>query len=355
MNRMIGGTLGVAVIGAVFQGDGSLEARLSSLGGLGPDRGAAQRDRHRARRWSVSTRPAAASSHAQAAADRRSASHDAFVSAFASSMKVATAVAPRGRGRRGDPDPLPARGRERRRRPRPARDAGGRARHRRAAASSSATWADASAGQRSGSDEVDRHGSVSTLTSPSRSIVSRFDASTVGGSVGPRREHDRGDLEPDRPRRLDRQQGVVDRPQAGRGGDHHRQPQLPGEVAHQVAERQRDQQAADALADQDVGASPRRPRRRASSAPGSIRSPASSAAEVRRDRRAVAVGRDLLVGLRRPGGAAEQRVVGLARSPPVVQAADRRLEDRDPLAGCGERPRDRRGDDGLARPRSRCR
>ena len=35
MNRMIGGTLGVAVIGAVFQADGPLEARLSSLAGSG--------------------------------------------------------------------------------------------------------------------------------------------------------------------------------------------------------------------------------------------------------------------------------------------------------------------------------
>jgi EmrB/QacA subfamily drug resistance transporter len=88
MNRMIGGTLGVAVIGAVFQG-----AARSRLDGLltGSGLSAAQRsDIAQGLGGGVSTVPAGVS-HAQAA-QVTSAGHDAFIGAFASSMRVAAAV-----------------------------------------------------------------------------------------------------------------------------------------------------------------------------------------------------------------------------------------------------------------------
>ena len=50
MNRMIGGTLGVAVIGAVFQG--AARSKVDQLlAGSGLSGGAAQRHRHGAGRW----------------------------------------------------------------------------------------------------------------------------------------------------------------------------------------------------------------------------------------------------------------------------------------------------------------
>ena len=88
MNRMIGGTLGIAVIGAVFQG-----AARSRLDGLlaGSGLSAAQRsDIAQGLGGGVSTVPAGVS-HAQAA-QVTSAAHDAFIGAFASSMRVAAAV-----------------------------------------------------------------------------------------------------------------------------------------------------------------------------------------------------------------------------------------------------------------------
>ncbi len=47
---------------------------------------------------------------------------------------------------------------------------------------------------------------------------------------------------------------MVDRPQARAGGDDERQRELAGEIPHGVAERQRHEQAADALADEIIGA-----------------------------------------------------------------------------------------------------
>ena len=88
MNRMIGGTLGIAVIGAVFQG-----AARSRLDGLlaGSGLSAAQRsDIAQGLGGGVSTVPAGVS-HAQAA-QVTSAAHDAFIGAFAASMRVAAAV-----------------------------------------------------------------------------------------------------------------------------------------------------------------------------------------------------------------------------------------------------------------------
>ena len=88
MNRMIGGTLGVAVIGAVFQA--SARSTLDSSGRLRPDGRTAQRHRARSRRRCLHGPDGV--SHDQAA-QIASASRDAFISAFASSMKVATGVA----------------------------------------------------------------------------------------------------------------------------------------------------------------------------------------------------------------------------------------------------------------------
>ena len=65
--------------------------------------------------------------------------------------------------------------------------------------------------------------------------------------VRPRRDHDAGDAEIRGARRLDRQQRVADRAQAGARGDHERKPERDREVPHGVVARERDEQAADAL------------------------------------------------------------------------------------------------------------
>jgi EmrB/QacA subfamily drug resistance transporter len=88
MNRMIGGTLGVAVIGAVFQG--AARSKLDQLL-AGSGLSAAQRsDIAHGLGGGQATVPAGLD-HSQAA-QVTSAAHDAFVSAFASSMKVAAGV-----------------------------------------------------------------------------------------------------------------------------------------------------------------------------------------------------------------------------------------------------------------------
>ena len=89
MNRMIGGTLGVAVIGAVFQATARSDLS-SSLAGSGLT-GAQRSEIATGLGGGVSTVPSGVSH--QQAAEIASASRDAFISAFASSMKVATAVA----------------------------------------------------------------------------------------------------------------------------------------------------------------------------------------------------------------------------------------------------------------------
>jgi MFS family permease len=89
MNRMIGGTLGVAVIGAVFQAAARSDLD-SSLAGSGLS--AAQRgDIAHALGGGGSAVPAGVS-HSQAA-QIASAARDAFINAFASSMRVAAGVA----------------------------------------------------------------------------------------------------------------------------------------------------------------------------------------------------------------------------------------------------------------------
>ena len=111
MNRMIGGTLGVAVIGAVFQG--AARSRLDDLL-AGSGLTAAQRsDIAHGLGGGQSTVPAGVD-HSQAV-QVTSAAHDAFIGAFASSMRVATGVAVAGvvvavtliRSRR-EPAPEPA-------------------------------------------------------------------------------------------------------------------------------------------------------------------------------------------------------------------------------------------------------
>ncbi|MGH2925631.1 MAG: MFS transporter [Solirubrobacterales bacterium] len=88
MNRMIGGTLGVAVIGAVFQGAArsKLDALLAGSGLSG-----AQRSQIAEGLGGGQTGAPAGLDHSQAA-QVSTAAHDAFISAFASSMKVATGV-----------------------------------------------------------------------------------------------------------------------------------------------------------------------------------------------------------------------------------------------------------------------
>jgi EmrB/QacA subfamily drug resistance transporter len=89
MNRMIGGTLGVAVIGAVFQA--AARSRLDeSLAGVGLTAGQ-RADIAHGLGGGASVVPNGASSHQ--AAQIAAASRDAFIDAFASSMKVATGVA----------------------------------------------------------------------------------------------------------------------------------------------------------------------------------------------------------------------------------------------------------------------
>jgi predicted MFS family arabinose efflux permease len=88
MNRMVGGTLGIAVIGAVFQAAARSDLD-SSLAGTGLT--AAQRSGiAHGLGGGVSAAPQGVS-HDQAA-QIASASRDAFINAFATSMKVATAV-----------------------------------------------------------------------------------------------------------------------------------------------------------------------------------------------------------------------------------------------------------------------
>jgi hypothetical protein len=88
MNRMIGGTLGVAVIGAVFQG--AARSKVDQLL-AGSGLSAAQRSDIAQGLGGGQTTAPAGLDHSQAA-QVTSAAHDAFVSAFASSMKVAAGV-----------------------------------------------------------------------------------------------------------------------------------------------------------------------------------------------------------------------------------------------------------------------
>ena len=199
MFRMVGGSLGIAVSGAIFQG-----AAGSSFETAGPS-----------------------------AVRRRPQQRDAVSAAV-------TLVGRRDRRRR---DPRQAEADQH-------RGGRGRGQPRR---SELAARRRASRGQVLGAARS-RRGSVSTSTSPSAAIVSRFDSSIARRLLRPRGEDDRCDLEAGGSRCLDRQQGVVDRAEAGSGGDDQRQPEVASEVAHEVIAGQRHEQPADALADQHVGA-----------------------------------------------------------------------------------------------------
>ena len=109
-------------------------------------------------------------------------------------------------------------------------------------------------------------------------------------------------------------------PRPGEAAIDQREAEVDGEVADQVAGRERHEQAADALADQRLGARRRRARRCAQPRRVDLLA-GQRRRQVRRGRRAVAVGRDLLVALARAGGAAQQLVVGLAG---LVEAGDAR-------------------------------
>jgi EmrB/QacA subfamily drug resistance transporter len=89
MWRMVGGTLGIAVIGAVFQG--AARSRLAELlAGSGLSSGQREQIAHGLGGPGASAPPGASHAQAQQAA---AAAHDAFISAFATSMKVTTGVA----------------------------------------------------------------------------------------------------------------------------------------------------------------------------------------------------------------------------------------------------------------------
>ena len=239
---MIGGSLGVAVTGAIFQGavgtanfaDGQRRRTSSTRSATAMARLRRRRPRRRRLRGVDDPRRGV---DRDRAADR---------------LAAARGRRPRRRGAAGEPSAEPHRARRQ-----PTR------------------LEQVEAGQSRGR-EVER-GSVSTVTRRA-AIVSRFDSSTALGAPGQGVRTTAATSSPARPRRLDRQQGVVDRPQPGRGGDHQRQAEVDREVADQVAGRERHEQAADALADERRRRPPppRAPPR--SRRAGSISSPASSAA-----------------------------------------------------------------------------
>ena len=181
----------------------------------------------------------------------------------------------------------------------------------------------------------------------SRAIVSRLERSIAVGPAGQGVSTTARTVEAGGARRLERQQRVVDRAQAGPGGDDERQ----AEVARQVA---------DVVAGGRAGrAGRRRPRRRArcavaprpataaTSCGGLERRARQLGGQVRRDRRAEGHGAD---GSRLGAGQrGEQLVVGrpagsAGSSRPVTTG----LKARDAHALRAQRGDDRRRDDGLA-------
>ena len=110
-------------------------------------------------------------------------------------------------------------------------------------------------------------GSVSTLTAPRRRSSPGSTPRPRRG-VGPGSEDDHRHLEAGAPRGLQRQQGVVDRAETGRGGDDQGQAEVDREVADRIALGERHQQAADPLADELIGRRRAAARRRAQ--PGGV-------------------------------------------------------------------------------------
>jgi hypothetical protein len=162
----------------------------------------------------------------------------------------------------------------------------------------------------------------------------------------PRRHHDRADVEPRGARGLDGEQRVVDRAQPGARCDDDRQAEVERQVAHGVPERERDEQAADALGDEDLAGqrAGRRDERR-----GLERRARELGGEVRRDGRAEAPRGDLVGRPPRRGG--EQLVVGRASGLGLVDPGDDRLERGDVDAFGAQRGGQGRRQDGLADPR----
>ena len=146
---------------------------------------------------------------------------------------------------------------------------------------------------------------------PSAAIVSRLELSTRLGAAGQGVSTTRRTSSP-----AARADSIVSRvwlivPSPGRRGDRQRQPQVASEVEDQVLAGQRHQQAADPLADEGIGfaaglARRLEQQRRVDLLAGELRR------QVGGGGRAVAIGRDPVVGLFAAGGAAQQLVVGLA-------------------------------------------
>ena len=180
---------------------------------------------------------------------------------------------------------------------------------------------------------------------------SRFERSIDGRLRRPRREHDRAHVEAGGARGLERQQRVVDRAEARAA----RRRRAAGRASTarsrtRVAERERDEQAADALDDEHVGARPRarrgHERRRVERRAGQL------GGEVRRDRRAEAQRRDLVAA--RAGRRREQLVVGRALASGSSRPVTTGLNAADAHAARAQRRGDRRGERRSCRRRCRC-
>ena len=142
-----------------------------------------------------------------------------------------------------------------------------------------AAEAEAMRGQaRPGGGPRSSRGRVWTSTSPSAAIVSRLERLDLGRLVGPGGEDDRGDLEAGGAGRLDRQQRVVDRAEAGRGGDDQRVAEVDREVADQVVAAASGTSRPPTPSQTSASAPAAAARATSSSRSGSISSPAIAAA-----------------------------------------------------------------------------
>ena len=283
MFRMVGGSLGVAVTGAIFQGS------------VGADFSAATPAGSSSTRWRQ-----------------------------AMGVSAAVTVGRCGGRRARDPIRPQARPVAQRR----GCGGGGKSRWRAARRSRPAERAQPRpiAGQPFGSREVERRQRLDLDVAERRDRLAVRRSTAVGAS-GQGVSTTTATVEPGRPRGLEREQGVVDRAEAGRRGD------------RRAAGRGRRRGRAPGSRRRAGRAGRRRPRRRARRRLGGRRAPRCEQpvavdllarqlrGQVRRDRRTVAIGGDLLVALLGAGGAAQQLVVGLAG---FVEAGHGGLEDGDP-------------------------
>src|SRR5436190_2683311 len=149
------------------------------------------------------------------------------------------------------------------------------------------------------------------------------------------------------PRRLDREQAVADRSEAGPRGDHDRERELTGEVAYEVVLRQRDEQAPDAFDYESVGF-------------GGLCLylchqfiwidflTGQLLRQVRADGGAEAVRRDVFGRLADVADGCEQLVIAWPVDDGLIQAGYHRLEGRDREAAGRCRRADRSGEHGFA-------